>query len=119
MSGARSYYAGLAAEGQVANLYERAGHRIAAHRWRGRYGGEIDLIARDGDTVIFVEVKQAKTHAWAAERLSQRQMQRICLSAEEFIAREFGAANINVRFDLALVDEMGRIEILENAYHGN
>ncbi|MDD8022897.1 MAG: YraN family protein [Paracoccaceae bacterium] len=119
MSGAVSYYAGLAAEDQVAAHYRRSGRRIAAHRWRGRYGGEIDLIAREGDQVVFIEVKRAKTHAWAAERLSQRQMRRICISVEEFMASDPELANLDVRFDLALVDAAGRIEIVENAYHGD
>lgn len=116
MSGAVSYYAGLAAEEQVATHYAMSGRKIAAHRWRGRYGGEIDLIARDGDTVIFIEVKRAKTHAWAAERLSRRQMERIFISAGEFVAQRADCANADIRFDLALVDGAGRIEILENAF---
>lgn len=116
MSGAMSYHSGLSAEHQVAACYEAAGCRIAAHRWRGRYGGEIDLIAREGDTVIFVEVKRAQTHAAAVERLSARQMRRICVSAEEFVALTPDCANLDMRFDVALVDGTGRIEILENAY---
>lgn len=119
MSGAVSYYAGLAAEDQVAAHYRRAGARIDGHRWRGRYGGEIDLIGRDGDTVIFIEVKRARCHAWAAERLSERQMRRICISVEEWLAGHPECANLNVRFDLALVDAQGEIAILENAYHGD
>lgn len=116
MSGATSYHAGLAAERQVAVHYQNSGRRIAAHRWRGRYGGEIDLIAREGDKVIFIEVKRAETHAWAVERLSERQMRRICVSAEEFVAMTPDCANLDMRFDVALVDGQGRIEILENAY---
>lgn len=116
MGGAMAYHAGLAAEHQVAAHYQRAGRKIAAHRWRGRYGGEIDLIAREGDKVIFIEVKRAETHAWAVERLTRRQMQRISVSAEEFVARTPGCANMDMRFDVALVDAQGRIEILENAY---
>lgn len=116
--GALAYYSGLAAEDQVALHYERVGRRIAEHRWRGRYGGEIDLIARDGDTVIFIEVKRSRTHERAAERLSRRQMQRICISVEEYLRRNPGPANRNVRFDLALVDQRGHIRVLENAYFG-
>ncbi len=101
----------------MARLYERERHVIAAHRWRGRYGGEIDLIARDGDTLIFVEVKKSRDHARAAPRLSPRQMQRIRISVEEYLMRHPAPANINreVRFDLALVDGQGQIRILENA----
>ncbi|OOY29024.1 hypothetical protein BMI90_01765 [Thioclava sp. L04-15] len=120
MSGALSYYSGLAAEEQVARLYERDGREVAAHRWRGRFGGEIDLIARDGEMLIFIEVKKSRRHARAAERLSPRQMRRICISVEEYLMRHPVPANTNrkVRFDLALVDEVGKIRVLENAYLG-
>ncbi|PYF11139.1 putative endonuclease [Rhodobacter viridis] len=116
MSGALSYHSGLAAEHQVEAHYQRGGSKIAAHRWRGRYGGEIDLIARDGDTVVFIEVKRAQTHAWAVERVSRRQLERIGVSADEFVAGQPDCANLDRRFDVALVDAQGRIEILENAY---
>lgn len=116
MSGAASYHGGLAAEAQVALAYERAGHPIIARRWRGRYGGEIDLIARDGAGVIVIEVKHSATHARAAERLSPRQMQRIHAAAAEFIGAQPHGQLTELRFDLALVDQSGRIEIRENAF---
>ena len=115
MTGARSYQAGLAAEEQVAQFYDRSGRMVCARRWRGS-GGEIDLIARDGSEVIFIEVKQSKTHAQAAEHLTPWQMARIYASASEFLAGEPKGQLTDVRFDVALVDGMGRIEVLENAY---
>ncbi len=115
MSGLVSYRAGLAAEEAVARLYARSGRPVAATRWRGE-GGEIDLIARDGAEVIFIEVKQAKTHAWAAERVSPRQVQRIMSAASEFLAGEPDGQGTAVRFDVALVDGQGHIEIVENAF---
>lgn len=115
MGGLVSYHAGLAAEAQVAQLYARSGRPIAAQRWRGSEG-EIDLIARDGAEVIFIEVKKSRTHAMAAEHLSERQMLRICGAATEFVASEPHGQNTAMRFDVALVDEQGRIEILENAF---
>lgn len=114
MSGATSYQAGLAAEGQVARHYLDSGRRIAARRWRGR-SGEIDLIAREGSRVVFIEVKRAETFARAAERLSARQMDRIYAAASEFIAEEPAGQDTEVRFDVALVDGAGRIDIVENA----
>ncbi len=113
MTGSVSYHAGLAAEDQVARLYMRQGHPIAARRWRGT-AGEIDLIARDGAEVIFIEVKKSKTHARAAERLTARQIERIYGTAAEFLAHEPRGQATNVRFDIALVDEIGRIELREN-----
>lgn len=99
----------------MARLYADAGHRVCARRWRGA-SGEIDLVARDGDAVIFIEVKQSRTHDRAAESLSFRQMQRICAAASEFLAGEPKGQLTDCRFDLALVDGMGRIEIRGNAF---
>lgn len=115
LRGKRSYHAGLAAEDQVAGLYERAGTPICARRWRGR-SGEIDIVARDGDRVIFVEVKHSRTHDEAAQHLTPRQMERIWHAGAEFIAGEPRGQLTDVRIDVALVDGMGRIEILQNAY---
>ncbi len=115
MSGARSYHAGLAAEEQVATFYSRSGRSVCARRWRGS-AGEIDLIARDGAEVIFIEVKQSRTHAQAMDHLTPRQMARIYASASEFLAGEPRGQLTDVRFDVALVDAQGRIEVLENAY---
>ncbi len=115
MSGARSYHAGLAAEAMVEQHYARSGRPVCARRWRGS-AGEIDLIARNGREVIFIEVKQSKTHARAAEHLSQRQMARIYGAASEFIGGEPDGQRTLVRFDVALVDATGRIEVLENAF---
>ena len=52
--GARNFAAGLAAEDAVARHYERRGATVAHRRWRGG-GAEVDLIAREGGTVVFVE----------------------------------------------------------------
>ncbi len=115
MSGAVSYHAGLAAEDQVAADYRRRGHATCQHRWRGK-GGEIDLIAQDGDGLIFIEVKKARNFARAVERITQRQLQRIYSAAAEYLARIPLGQNTPVRIDVALVNGAGHIEIIENAF---
>jgi putative endonuclease len=115
LSGAVSYHAGQAAEAQVAKEYTRRGHVVEARRWRGS-GGEIDLILRDGQALIFVEVKKARDFARAATRLSPAQVQRIHATASEFLANEPNGQDTDLRFDLALVDAIGRTEIIENAF---
>lgn len=115
MSGLRSHLAGLAAEDAVARHYDSAGGAICARRWRG-HGGEIDLIAREGDTVVFIEVKHSRTHDEAAWHLTGRQFRRICDAASEFLAGEPAGQGTDVRFDLALVDEQGRIELRQNLW---
>lgn len=115
MSGAIAYHGGLAAEDQVAAHYGMAGCDVCNRRWRGR-GGEIDIVARDGDTVVFVEVKRSRSHARAAERVTPRQRQRLFDAAGEFLAREPAGLDSECRFDVALVDGAGQISILENAF---
>lgn len=115
MTGSVSYHAGLAAEESVARDYAARGVKIARQRWRGK-GGEIDLIGREGESLIFVEVKKSKSFARAAERVTRRQMERIFSAAEEFCAGEPKGALTEMRFDVALVNAMGQIRILENAF---
>ncbi len=112
--GRTSFLAGIAAEDQVSQLYDRSGRPVIARRWRGSIG-EIDLIAREGDVVVFIEVKKSATHAQAAEHLTYRQQQRIMATASEFVGGEPKGQMTDMRFDVALVDAMGRIEIIENA----
>jgi len=114
MTSQTNYHAGRVAEDSVSQAYSRQGKTFAAARWRGK-GGEIDLIYRDGDAVIFVEVKKSKTHARAAEMVKQRQIQRIFNAASEFVANEPNGQLTEMRFDVALVDSTGAVEVLENA----
>lgn len=106
---------GSAAEEAVARHYSAQGREIAARRWRSA-GGEIDLVARDGAEVIFIEVKKARTHAEAAERLGRRQMDRLCNAAALFLDGEPAGQLTLMRFDVALVDAGGAVTIVENAF---
>lgn len=113
--GEMAFHAGMAAEASVAQDYERRGFTIASRRWRGR-SGEVDLILRDGQGLIFVEVKQSRSFDRAAHRITPRQMQRICSCAEEFVAGEPLGSLTDVRFDVALVNGHGEMRIIENAF---
>ncbi|MGJ8621154.1 MAG: YraN family protein [Yoonia sp.] len=115
MTSVTNYHAGFAAEDIVAQDYVRRNHGIAARRWRGT-AGEIDLIARDGDQVVFIEVKKSRDFATAATRLGRRQMDRICASAMEFLAGEPKGQLTDVRFDLAMVNSVGALRVIENAF---
>ncbi len=107
--------AGRAAEAGVARLYAHRGSPVVAERWRGA-AGEIDLIVEEGDCVVFVEVKKSRSHAQAAQALTRRQMGRIARTAEEYLARTPGHLQRPARFDVALVDGQGKIELLENIF---
>lgn len=113
--GRKSEISGRLAEDRVAERYGARGYEILARRWRGR-AGEIDLICRIKDCVVFVEVKSSRSHAQAGERLSRRQMDRICLAACEFCGARSAGLLSEMRFDAALVDRFGRIDVVENAF---
>jgi putative endonuclease len=63
-----------------------------------------------------VEVKKARSLHDAAHRLSRRQMDRLCATAQAFCEGEPRGSLTDLRFDLALVDGMGRVAIIENAW---
>ena len=97
LRGAMAYQAGASAEMRISIDYERRGFPVVQHRWRGK-GGEIDLIAQDGDG------------------LTAAQMRRIYASAEEYLGRMPRSSLTEVRFDVALVNGQGETRIIENAF---
>lgn len=113
--GAVACVAGAMAEDSVATYLAARGVQIIDRRWRGE-AGEIDLVCRVEGCVIFVEVKAAPSHADAAKRLHRRQMDRICQAACEYCAALPSGQSTEMRFDVALVDSAGRVEMIENAF---
>lgn len=113
--GLMSYHAGLAAEDMIARDYTSRGHRIVAQRWRGR-GGEIDLIVQDENGIVFVEVKQSRDFDTALSHVRPAQVQRLYAAGEEFLATRPDGSLTDVRFDLALVNGSGAVQILQNAF---
>lgn len=114
MSGLRSYLSGKAAEDSVLRAYSSQGYRLMCRRWRGP-GGEIDLVFSKGPEVIFVEVKSSRSFAEAAGHLSQRQIGRLMASAEAALGYFSRGSLTPMRFDVALVDGAGRIDVIPNA----
>ena len=113
--GQRAYQSGAAAENAVERLYQDRGLETAARRWRRRGVGELDLVMRDGDALVFIEVKKSRDFARAAEALTPRQMARLYDGATAFLADQPNGELTECRFDVALVNGNGEIQILENA----
>ncbi|MEM7267723.1 MAG: YraN family protein [Pseudomonadota bacterium] len=110
--GATAHRAGLAAEDVAARVYEAEGAAILARRWRCEYG-EIDLILRDGDMLVFAEVKRRAGPIYD-DPVSPKQWRRLELAAETYIYQaQTGAAP--ARFDVVLVDDKGATEVIKNA----
>lgn len=113
--GSIAYAAGRMGEDSVSRDYLARGYAQVASRWRGK-SGEIDLIMAKDEEFVFVEVKKSARHARAAERIDRRQMDRICHAAQEFCGSLAQGLFTFMRFDAALVDQFGRVEIIENAF---
>lgn len=113
-----AFLAGRMAEESVADYYEARGFRTIASRWRST-AGEIDLIVERDGALVFVEVKKADNHELAAARISRRQMDRICAAACDFVGKRYNGQAVEMRFDAALVDGLGRIDVIANAFGEN
>ncbi|MDF1802951.1 YraN family protein [Thalassovita sp.] len=113
--GTRANLFGQSAEQQILRHYARRGGTVLQQRWRGTVG-EIDLVLRDGATLVFVEVKAARSIDAAMERLRPAQVQRIRATAEEYLAEQPAGSLSEVRFDLACCDQQGQAQIFENAF---
>ena len=113
--GQRAYLSGVSAEKAVAREYDRRGADLLETRWRGQ-AGEIDLIFLDRGVYVFCEVKKASSFDAAAERLRVDQMQRIHLAASEYLGNTPQGQLSEVRFDLAVVDDRGQVEIRDAAF---
>src|ERR1043165_2142830 len=100
---------------------KRNGYKVLYRNFRGHTGGEIDVICRDHDTLVFVEVK---TRTWESygrplEAMSPSQQKRIARGGLAWL-RMLDDPDILFRFDVVEVmlaeDEAPRIEIIKNAF---
>lgn len=93
---------GRGAERLAAALLRLKGYRILAQGFRMGVG-EIDLVARRGGILAFVEVKRRGGMTEAVESISARQRRRIARAAEAFIVAHPQLAQMSQRFDVVLV----------------
>jgi len=98
---------------------ERRGYAIVARRHRCR-GGELDVIARDGATLVFVEVKARGGRAFgdAAEAVTWQKRRRIVRLACEYVMQHH-LTGCPCRFDVVSIHfDGGRpvIEVFQNAF---
>jgi len=93
---------GRAAEEAAAALLQQQGWQILRRNYRTRRG-EIDLIARDGATIVFVEVKARRAGERSSlEAVDARKRRRIVRAALEFLASR-RLRGVAVRFDVVTV----------------
>jgi putative endonuclease len=78
------------------------GYRILERRYRSPVG-EIDIVARRGRRLAFVEVKRRPSWAEAETALSLRQAERIMRAAEHWLQRHAALADCDIGLDVILL----------------
>ncbi len=103
----KSYFSGLAGEWQAAGVLRRAGCRIVAKRYRAA-GGEVDLIARDGETLVFAEVKYRPSGrpGEGMEAVNGDKRRRLRAAARVYMSAH-GGEDVPVRFDVVEITRAG------------
>lgn len=102
-----------AAEEAACGYLKRCGCRILARNWHCRYG-EIDIIAQEGQTVLFVEVRQRSCQAFggAAASITPAKLAKLSRSAEAWLQQH--APHADCRLDAVLLDGNGPPQWLKN-----
>ena len=110
------YRYGWIAEWLAKAMLVLTGHRILAHRYRSPFG-EIDLVARRGKRLAFIEVKRRPTLQEAEGAFTPSQGLRIGRAAEHFLRRHPRYVGFEMGMDLMLVGRWGAPRHLRNAFH--
>jgi putative endonuclease len=108
---------GDGAEARAAAYLEDAGLAILERNYRCRFG-EIDLVARAGETLVFVEVRARASDAFggAAASITAAKRRKL-LAAARYYLRCHGARDAACRFDVVLMTGVApRIEWITNAF---
>jgi putative endonuclease len=97
---------GQAAEDQAANYLVGLGYTIVTRRKKMKHG-EIDLVALDGEVLVFVEVKHRLAKGYVPEESIGSGKLRALQSASEEYVRECDEEDRETRFDLIAIDGQG------------
>jgi len=106
--------AGDVAEQAACAMLERHGLRIEA-RQVGYRVGELDVVAWDGPTLVFVEVRSRARRGLAAASIDRAKRRRLRLAAQQYLQRHFGDRWPACRFDVVIA-EADRFEWLRAAF---
>jgi putative endonuclease len=113
---------GSAGEEEAARLLKKNGYKILERNYRSRFG-EIDIVAREGETMVFVEVKTRTGENFGSpkEALDKRKRRHITRASMDYLARAGSGSERPVRFDVVTVtvelkDGSLSTELIKNAF---
>jgi putative endonuclease len=110
---------GTQGEQEAARWYEDHGYEVLERNWRRREG-EVDLIVRQGRTVVFCEVKTRSsarfgTGAESVLEAKQRRIRRLASRWLSELTPAAGRTRVEVRFDVVSITA-GEVEVIEDAF---
>jgi putative endonuclease len=99
---------GLAAEELACRHLERAGMTVVARNYRAA-GGEIDVVARKGDLLVFVEVRSREDAAFGSpeETVGFTKRRRIVVASRQYLSTVPVTSWREARFDVVVVEGSG------------
>jgi putative endonuclease len=111
---------GISGEDLACAELQRRGYVIVERRYRTRFG-EIDIVAKDGPTTVFIEVKARMTQEFggAAAAMTRWKQRRIARMAVDYLARR-NLHDCPCRFDVVAIDfneSEPRIIVYPNAFN--
>jgi putative endonuclease len=113
----KSHRRGHRGEWLAAAALMAKGYSILARRYKTRLG-EIDLIARRGDLVIFVEVKVRNSLIEAMEAVAHESERRIERAADLWLSKQKGYGRLSMRFDMVAILPWRWPVHVENIFYG-
>ncbi len=95
---------GALGEDMAADWLHRRGYKIVARNYHAGHD-ELDIVARQGNTIVFVEVKTARTTSFGAPEtwVDERKQQHIGMAADAFLV-EHDLRDVDCRFDVIAID---------------
>ena len=112
-------YLGRSGEEAACSLLKKSGYKILVRNYKNKLG-EIDIIACDGDTICFIEVKSRRTDKFGLPQeaifvLKQRKISKVALS----FLKEKNLFDKKARFDVVSViytEGIPRLDLIKNAF---
>ena len=104
-------------EQKAADYLSRQGFRIIEHNFYSRFG-EIDLIAKDGKYLVFIEVKYRRDSACGTplEAVTLKKQKRICRTALYYCGKNGYGDSTPCRFDVVAIEGEDKVIHIKNAF---